>query len=341
MKKFRHIIVMVFAVMMIHSSSHAQDPSFSQFFSSPLNINPALTGNINGDWRLMSNFRDEWIGPASPYVTGTISYDQKLMQKNIPNVAEDNILGIGGMLMFDNAMSGIVKSTYASLNLSYSVKLAEGEGFTHRLGLGFGATYGHRSIDYSRLDFEEQFTGTGFNTSLPTGENALSNMKAFVSANVGILYSYTTETSNFDLGVSAFHVNKPKQTFLKDANQDLAIRKVAHANFETFLNERLVLNANAIYQQQSTASYFSIGGALGYYLGDDAGTMLNAGTWYWSKNAIIPYVGITYKDYQFGLSYDVTTSKLNQAARKPATWEFSLIIRGKQKSSGVIPCPWK
>jgi type IX secretion system PorP/SprF family membrane protein len=340
MKKVKHIVAVGLAVMMLHSS-HAQDPSFSQFFSSPLNINPALTGNINGDWRILSNFRDEWIGPASPYVTGTISYDQKMMQKSIPNVAEGNYMGIGGMLMFDNAMSGIVKSTYASVNLSYSIKLAEGETSTHRLGLGFGATYGHRSVDYSRLDFEEQFTGTGFNTTLPTGETALSNMKAFVSANIGILYSYTTETSNLDLGVSAFHVNKPRQTFLKDPNQVLAIRKVAHANFETFLNERLVLNANAIYQMQSTASYFSAGGALGYYLGDEAGTMLNAGAWYWSNNAIIPYVGITYKDYQFGLSYDVTTSKLNQAARKPATWELSLIIRGKQRASGIIPCPWK
>jgi hypothetical protein len=28
--------------------------------------------------------------------------------------------------------------------------------------------------------------------------------------------------------------------------------------------------------------------------------LLNAGLWYWSKNAIIPYIGIAYKDYQFG-----------------------------------------
>jgi type IX secretion system PorP/SprF family membrane protein len=341
MKKVNIAVAMGLALIMFQTS-YAQDPSFSQFFSSPLNINPALTGNINGDWRVMSNFRDEWIGPASPYLTGTLSYDQKLMQSDMPNVEDGNIMGIGGMLMYDNAMSGIVRSTYASLNLSYSIKLAEGQnGATHRLALGFGATYGHRSIDFTRLDFEEQFVGTGFNTSLPTGESALSNMKAFISANVGILYSYKTENSNFDIGVSAFHVNTPKQTFLKDPNQVLAIRKVAHANFETFLNERLVLDANAVYQRQSTASYFSAGAALGYYLGDENGTMITAGSWYWSKNAMIPYVGLSFKDYQFGLSYDVTTSKLNQAARKPATWELSLIVRGKQRASGIIPCPWK
>jgi type IX secretion system PorP/SprF family membrane protein len=340
MKMVKHLFAVSLALMMIESS-HSQDPSFSQFFSSPLNVNPALTGNINGDWRLMSNFRDEWIGPASPYMTATISYDQKFLQNKIPMVAEKNIWGIGGMLMYDNAMSGIVRSIYGSLNLSYSVRLEATETVTQRLGLGFGATYTHRSIDFNQLDFQDQFTGTGFNTNLPTGENALSNMKAYISASAGILYSYTTESSNFDLGVSAYHVNKPKQTFLKDDNQILAIRKVAHANFETFINDRAVLNANAIYQLQSTAQYFSAGAALGYYLEDDAGTLLNAGLWYWSKNAIIPYVGLTYKDYQFGFSYDVTTSKLSRAARKPSTWEFSLIIRGKQKASGIIPCPWK
>ena len=91
----------------------AQDPSFSQFFASPLNINPALTGNINADWRIIANFRNQWIGPASPYVTGTVSYDRKIFQKKAPNsfVEEGNVFGIGGMLMVDRAMAGVAKST--------------------------------------------------------------------------------------------------------------------------------------------------------------------------------------------------------------------------------------
>src|SRR6186997_1001569 len=149
---------------------YAQDPSFSQFFSSPLNINPALTGNINGDWRLISNFRDQWVGPASPFVTGTISFDTKAMQNKTPDMAENNYLGLGGMLMFDHAMSGVVKSTYASLNLAYSIKITETEYYTERIALGFGAIYGDKNIDFSRVDFEEQFTGFGFNRNLPTGE---------------------------------------------------------------------------------------------------------------------------------------------------------------------------
>src|SRR5678809_1699759 len=92
-----------------------------------------------------------------------------------------------------------------------------------------------------------------------------------------LLYSIKTQNSNFDIGVSAFHVNKPKQTFLQDENQYIPMRKVAHANFETFLSESVVLSINAIYQSQSTAKYYSFGGALGYYLPYNSDFMLNAG----------------------------------------------------------------
>lgn len=341
MKKTLRIVLLTVALFLVRSLN-AQDPSFSQFFSSPLNVNPALTANINSDWRLISNFRDQWIGPASPYVTGTISYDSKIFQNKIPNVEkEGNIVGIGGMLMLDRTMSGVLNSTYASMNLSYSVKISETDQYTERISAGFGAIYGHRRIDYSRVNFEEQFTGNGFNTSLPTGEAALSNMKPYVSASAGVTYSAKTEKTNFDAGVAAFHLNKPKQTFLKDKNQFLAIRKVAHINFETFIDERTVLNTNGIYQFQKGASYFSVGGGLGYYVDNTAEKMVTAGLWYWSQNAIIPYVGLTYKDFQFGISYDITISKLNQATRRPSSWELSLILRGSKKPSGVIPCPWK
>jgi type IX secretion system PorP/SprF family membrane protein len=331
------------AIFLLHAVNkmQAQDPSFSQFFSSPLNVNPALTANINADWRAISNLRDQWIGPASPYMTGTISFDTKILQNRDQFSEEGNYLGLGAMMMYDNAMSGVVKSTYASLNLSYNVKLLEIEDAQHRLGLGFGAIYGRRYVDFSRIDFEEQFTGSGFNTNLPTGEIALSNMKPYISVSAGCLYNFSNEKSNFDIGVSVFHLNKPRQTFLEDDNQRLPMRKVAHANFERFLNERVILNTNAIYQFQQEAQYFSIGGALGYILDEDNHTIFNAGIWYWSENAIIPYIGFVYNDFQLGFSYDATISKLNQAARKPQTCELSLIIRGKRRPSGFIPCPWK
>lgn len=344
MKKFYNAFATVVLLLCV-TALHAQDPSFAQFFSSPLNINPALTANINSDWRLITNIRDQWIGPASPYMTGTISYDTKMFQNKSSYAPENsNYLGIGGMLMYDKTMGGIQKSTYASLNLSYSVKLSEDDYHnTKKLSVGFGGIYGNKHIDFTKLDFQNQFTGTGFDTNLPSGETALSNMKPYASISAGLVYSASSEHSNFDIGVAGFHFNKPKQSYMEDEHQFLAIRKVAHANFETIVNEKVVFNANAIYQNQARANYFSVGGSLGYHIDDDEeeGTMVNGGLWYWSKNAIIPYIGLVYKYLQVGFSYDITISKLAQAAKKPSTFEVSIILRGSRRSSGAIPCPWK
>jgi type IX secretion system PorP/SprF family membrane protein len=338
MKHFKPIQLLLLLTLAA-TFTYGQDPSFSQFFSSPLNINPALTARINNKWRLVSNIRDQWISPASPYKTGTISFDTKAFKDKIP---ESSVFGVGGMMMYDEAMGTVLKSTYASFNLSYNIKLAEGEG-DHRLGIGVGLIYGSKHIDFSQLNFAEQFTGYGFDTNLPTGESALSNMKPYISSSVGVLYSYVAQYVDFDFGVSAFHLNKPRQTVLNDPKQYLPPRYVVHANFENYLNERIVLNTNAIYQTQANANYFSVGGGIGYFLSDegDDDLILNGGLWYWSNNAVIPYFGLVYKQFQFGLSYDVTVSKLASASEKPKTFELSIIIRGDDRPKGVIPCFWK
>src|SRR5918993_1612306 len=147
MKRLKCAVAII--LLLVSVGSYGQDPSFSQFFSSPLNINPSLTGNINGDWRVISNLRDQWVGPASPYRTGTISFDTKILQKKIP---ENSSIGIGGMLMLDQAMEGAIKSSYASLNTSYSIQLSADAG-DHRLGMGIGLIYGNRRVDYTKLNF--------------------------------------------------------------------------------------------------------------------------------------------------------------------------------------------
>jgi type IX secretion system PorP/SprF family membrane protein len=332
--------------LMSVKSATAQDPSFSQFFSSPLNINPALTANINSEWRAISNIRHQWAGVGQPYNTGTISFDSKILGNKLP---ENSILGLGGMLMYDRVMGGAINSTYGSLNLSYNLQLAEDSyGGVHRFGAGLSGIYGHRRVDYTKLNFGEQFTGYGFDTNLPSGESSLSQMKPYFSTSAGLLYTYESEYSSFDAGVSGFHFNKPKQTFLEDEKQILPTRYVAHANYELFLSDQIIINANGIYQKQSTTSYFSVGGGLGYVINSDEAeeeqAIFNAGVWYWSNNAIIPYVGFVYKKFQVGLSYDITINKLSTAEIKPRSWEISLILRGGEKKDrimGVIPCPWK
>jgi type IX secretion system PorP/SprF family membrane protein len=353
----------ILVVILIGNKIAAQDPSFSQFFSSPLNVNPALNGHINGKWRVISNLRRQWSGPTNPYTTGTISFDNKIFQHGSDNYVDENTrLAAGGMMMYDEAMGGALKSSYASFNLSGNIRLAAGPGYEengghirhlskikmddraeHRLGAGIGISYGKKWLDVSKLSFQDQFTGNSFDTNLPTGESALSNMKSYFSANAGLLYSFIGTNTNFDIGVAAFHFNKPKQTFLNDPKQFLAARYVVHTNFEVILANNVILNSNGIYQYQSGASYYSIGGAIGYYLttSEEKDLIVNAGLWYWSKNAIIPYVGFTSGNFQVGLTYDFTISKLAQASMRTHTYELCLVFKGEGKSDGIIPAPWR
>jgi type IX secretion system PorP/SprF family membrane protein len=362
MKNFKRSAALIFSLIMM-KASHGQDPSFSQFFSSPLNINPALTANINEKWRVISNFRNQWAGPGNPYTTGTVSYDTKVFNNVVGNYVDENTrVGMGGMLMYDQTLGGALKSNYASYNVSGNIRLMKKEGYEingarirhiskikmdetaeQRLGVGLGVIYGYKHLDFSKLTFGEQFNGTGFDTNLPSGESALSDMKPYISTSAGILYTYNMGNTNIDLGVAAFHFNKPKQTFVDDPKQFLATRYVVHGNLETLLTDQLVLNTNGIYQYQGGASYFSVGGALGYFLtnNDENNIIVNAGLWYWSKNAVIPYIGFSYGNFQVGATYDVTISKLNEAARRSNTFEFSLVLRGIGSSDGVIPAPWK
>src|SRR5262245_36475811 len=121
MKKLFFSVVM----LSVLSSLKAQDPSFAQFFSSPLNVNPALTGNYYGKFRMITNFRNQWVGPGDPYSTGTLSAESKIFQNAAENYVDElTRVGVGGMMMFDQSLGGGLKSNYASINFSGNIRLA-------------------------------------------------------------------------------------------------------------------------------------------------------------------------------------------------------------------------
>src|SRR5258705_6955704 len=84
-----------------------QDPHFSQYFSSPLTLNPAMAGYFEGDSRVSTNFRQQWRSIGSPFITGTVSYDSKLLQSRI---ADNDILALGVLGLFDESLEGGFKS---------------------------------------------------------------------------------------------------------------------------------------------------------------------------------------------------------------------------------------
>ncbi|MBL7808489.1 MAG: type IX secretion system membrane protein PorP/SprF, partial [Saprospiraceae bacterium] len=73
-----HFLALCF--VMFAAVAQAQDIHFSQFYQSPLNLNPAMTGVMNCNHRFVANYRNQWasILKNRAYNTYSASYDQKL-----------------------------------------------------------------------------------------------------------------------------------------------------------------------------------------------------------------------------------------------------------------------
>ena len=324
-----------------HAILIAQDPHFSQFFMAPQFVNPAITGTGSSDWRLMCNWRQQWGNAGTPFNTQAVSGDIKITGTGGEETEEvKNTLAIAGSLMLDQTMSGAFKSSYLSTSVAYHKAITTNE----TLGLGIQGMYGNRTIDYSKLTFGEQFSSGGFDVTLPTGELALSKIKPIFSLSAGLNYNYTDEKFNLDIGAAAFHINKPRQTFLNDPNEYLSPRYLLHCNAEINISDGKFLDLNGCYQEQATVDYFSLGGAIGIDVsGGEKNTILFAGAWYRDGDSFYPFLSWRQQNVQFGFSYDVTHSKQNQGPSNPRSFEVSLVITKKKVKEGVIECPspWK
>ncbi len=81
MKKIVYFFLLLTLAM---GSAMGQDPGFSQFFASPLTLNPALTGKFNGVVRVAGNYRNQWPAINNAYITSTVSVDAPILKNKLP-----------------------------------------------------------------------------------------------------------------------------------------------------------------------------------------------------------------------------------------------------------------
>src|ERR1700743_1890875 len=113
----KKLVLGVSVAMMLAGPAMAQDVHFTQYFTSPMTLNPAMTGLVNEDLRFAANYRSQWSSVSSnPYITGTASYDMAILKGKLP---EGDAMGIGGMVLYDKAGSGGLTNTTAGLSLAY------------------------------------------------------------------------------------------------------------------------------------------------------------------------------------------------------------------------------
>jgi len=328
-------IFLFIAVLLVHGYSYAQDPHFSQFFASPLTINPANTGNFNGTIRAALNSRTQLPEFNNPYATKTLSLDAPIFKKYIK---DDDKLSVGLLILSDQSGNKLLNDNNIAASVSYSKALDENA--NHSIALGFQVNYSMYRFDPLKANFEDQLTAGGFTGT--SAEMILGNnfTKNTTDINAGILYTGSTTDNNiFYLGASYYHFAKPTVGFITPTyftNSRINI----HGGAYFALSDAASLHTSFQYQQQGKTNELLVGGAFSYYLGTENGLELYAGLWSRVKETMIPYVGLEWNHIRAGFTYDIAAGTTLASSRFYQSSEFSLIYILDNKSKAFkLRCP--
>jgi len=322
----------------------AQDPGFSQFFASPLTLNPALTGKFNGVVRVAGNYRNQWPSINNAFITSTVSVDFGIMKNKL---IENDTWGVGLMAMTDKTASGILTANYLSFSTAYHKSLDE-DGL-HQIGVGFQGTYANKSLDGTRLTFEDglQLDGTWLRSPTEAINSQMVNVHYF-DMNLGVLYNASTNgTNNYYVGASAYHLNRPKESFLGVDSINVPTRYTIHGGgYFPVAGTASTIYVSGLFNNQAGAREYVLGGAWAIAATQDEQNPTNfyAGLWARFSNvtdAVIPYVGLDFGSFNLGLTYDVNVSSLKTASQSRGGIELSLIYIKKptDNTRKSVPCP--
>lgn len=177
-------------------SASAQDHLYSQFFNSPLYLNPALTGQFEGNLRMNLIYRNQWTT-----VPGPLSYASGSIDINIPKFGG----GVGLLVTRGSEGTAYLDKTNISGLYSYSVG---SDDFVLSFGLQAGVT--NRSINLNDLVFDQQLDPTlGIIGTASAASNFPNNNKFFFDSGAGT----NLVIADFNIGVAVQHINQPNESF--------------------------------------------------------------------------------------------------------------------------------
>jgi type IX secretion system PorP/SprF family membrane protein len=310
--------------------ANAQDLHFSQFYNSPLTTNPANTGFMpDADYRVGGNYRKQWATVPVPYKTMSFFADGQVGR----NKLENGWIGVGGVLLKDEAGTGALQSTKVYGSVAYHQIIGE----NNLLSLGAQVGMVQKSINTTKLTFDNMWNGKFFDIKAPSGETFAATSIRYADLNMGLNYAaFPTEDSYLNVGFSVQHINRPKETFFDGVlpsgstyDNRLARRYTAFFNGSFKLNDQVIVNPQAYASYMLKAYEINAGVNVQYNLTGEGGqSQLIGGIYYRLKDAIIPMVGIKHKSITATFTYDATVSKLATFNSVKGGSEISIIYTG-------------
>jgi type IX secretion system PorP/SprF family membrane protein len=293
----------------------AQEIHFSQFNNNQLLINPAYAGHFDGNVRLGASYRSQGASISIPYTTYSGWGDVHVEPKWLNNSS----IGLGLCVYNDNAGEGSLQTTSGYFSASLT------KGFNRdnsiRATLGFSVGFINRSVDISKLVFDNQWNGTIFDPGIASGEPS-GNSLFVPDINVGTIFCWDiNDKLHTNVGAAMHHVNRPNLSFY-DAENKLDYKFIINGMVKARINDMIQLNPGIYFSNQVDVNEVIIGSNL-LFIKEDFRFL--TGLWYRLERDIIPHLGLIYHDFILEFSYDINISKLHIASNYRGGIEISLV----------------
>jgi type IX secretion system PorP/SprF family membrane protein len=323
MKKITILMSIVLLILVSVKQANAQDPIYSQFYSSPLSLNPALAGsNLKLNNRVSVNYRNLLSANGiSMFKTTAISYEHKFKK-----AGTNDYFSVGGLFLSDKMGNGLLSQSYGNITTSYFNALNE-DGTTG-ISAGLSLTYGNRMLDLDKARTQDMFGSYGFSNTGSSNDPSLANINVnYLYANAGLGYdARISENDKFHIGAAMYRVSKPKETKLGSTNLDP--RYVVESCYKKQVNKNESLELVGASQWMSTRNFTTVGLKYGKQLADND-HLIELGVLNRINDAVIPYLGFGINnggsELKLGLSYDIVTSKERTIYNAQSTAELSFV----------------
>lgn len=299
------------------SLATAQDIHFSQYYNMPLTTNPAMTGLVNGQFRIQGIYRNQWWNTGSfgkpAFSTPGVTFDMPIHFGN-----SRSGIGIGATLLNDQSGGGLLNDFHGAISLSYLRRLNKDN---HQISFGLEPYFWSRNFS-DDMQFASDFLGSG--QQIMNARNI-----AVVDVNAGILYAgQILPKWRLYSGVTLYNLAQSTINV-----EDLAaihnLRYNVQMGSEVELSPQISLLPSFVFMRQLNVDQLNSGLAILYHMNDftsiTTGIYVRSNDWIQQLrgDAVIPYIGIDYKRIRAGLSYDYTVSDFQNQAEHAGGLELS------------------
>jgi type IX secretion system PorP/SprF family membrane protein len=343
----RYILIFI-CLIIVGVALKAQDIHYSQYNYAPLQLNPALAGLNNCDYRLALNGRTQWntiSGSGNTYSTFGASADFAIGKVTKFN----SFAGIGVSVSSDIAGTTSYNTNRADITAAYHFMIDRRGNASLSAGLQFAVN--HRGFDASKSTFDGQYdpmTGR-YDGSRPGETFARTNM-LYVDAGVGLLYSqyFKRKKNNIYIGLAVNHVNQPNISWSSSGlynntgNDRLYAKTTFHGGGSFQVGDKIWIMPTFMFLFQGPSQQYNFGSLVRMRVGNTISTsFFYLGAQFRAPlDAVILQTRFDYKGFMLGFSYDINVSKLIPASQTMGAPELAIMYTGcMRKKPHPFLCP--